>query len=325
MCVNAWKRKCGLMPADKDRDIKEIGRPPRISVILPVYNAGRYLRQCLSSITGQTLREIEIICVDDGSTDDSGALLAECASHDDRVTIISQSNQGAAVARNTGIDRATGDWLLIFDSDDVLCEKALETAVVQGEADHADVVLFGHRVFYDSMPCPVLGGICCWRKTGRESDVFRLARGWAWDKLWRRQFVRQGGFKFQPLPIANDLFFTYSALAAAETISVTDTPFAAHRMRSGSIETTRDRWPLAPIEAVRALHAEIGVSRGFGRWMPDFLFWHANRMKSRADSRALVCAARQLRRELGVKLSGKWLWEELKHFVRVLLGKAGST
>ena len=314
-----------MVPVDLARD-KEKGRQdPKVSVVVPVYNVGKYLRRCLSSITAQTLREIEIICIDDGSTDNSSEILSECAAQDSRISVVSQNNQGAARARNIGLDRATGTWLLVFDSDDILCEGALEAAVSYGESHDADVVLFGHVLFDDFQPCPALGGDCRWQVVGKDADIFRLTRGWAWDKVWRRSFIERGEFRFQPLPIANDLFFTYSALAAAENIAVTETPFVAHRLRQGSIETTRDRWPLAPIEAVRALHAKMGVSRGFERWMPDFLFWHANRMKSRSDSCALLDATRSLRRELGMGLSRKWIWEEMKHFVRVLLGKAGST
>ena len=314
----------GRPPAAPSALEKPSAQGAKVSIVVPVYNAGKYLRPCLDSIANQTFRNVEVICVDDGSTDDSTAILSEYASRDRRFTVVRQVNQGAAVARNAGMDRVTGDWLLVFDADDVLHEKALEVAVARGTRENADVVLVGHRTFDDSTPPPSLGGEIRWRTVGRDADLFRLARGWAWDKLWRTDLVREGGFRFQPLPIANDLLFTYGALSAAERIVVTATPFVAHRAHPGSIETTRDRCPLAPIEAVRALYAKIGAARGFARWMPDFLFWHANRMKARADSRALVRATRALRRELGVRLTCKWVWEEAKHFVRILLGKAGA-
>ena len=87
----------------------------RVSVVIPVYNIERHLRQCLDSVAGQTLRDIEIICVDDGSTDDSPKILADYASKDSRFQIITQPNAGPGVARNTGMAQATGEYLIFLD------------------------------------------------------------------------------------------------------------------------------------------------------------------------------------------------------------------
>ena len=83
----------------------------KVSVILPVYNVSDYLRQCMDSIVGQTLKDIEIICVDDGSTDDSLAILKEYEAKDQRVKVIQQANAGAGAARNKGLEIATGEYL----------------------------------------------------------------------------------------------------------------------------------------------------------------------------------------------------------------------
>ena len=98
--------------------------PPKVSIIIPVYNVERYLRQCLDSAMNQTLRDIEIICVDDGSTDGSGRILDEYASVDSRFVIVHQANGGLSDARNSGITRATGDFIVFLDSDD-FCEVTL--------------------------------------------------------------------------------------------------------------------------------------------------------------------------------------------------------
>ena len=90
----------------------------KVSVILPVYNVSDYLRQCMDSIVGQTLKDIEIICVDDGSTDDSLAILKEYEAKDQRVKVIQQANAGAGAARNKGLEIATGEYLSFLDSDD---------------------------------------------------------------------------------------------------------------------------------------------------------------------------------------------------------------
>ena len=114
----------------------------KVSVIIPVYNAEKYLRECLDSVIGQTLQDIEIICVDDGSTDNSLLILQEYAANDKRLKIVEQANQGAAAARNAGIAVAQGEYLAFLDADDLYYLEALQTAYVCAEKSNADVLLF---------------------------------------------------------------------------------------------------------------------------------------------------------------------------------------
>lgn len=99
---------------------------PSVSVIVPVYNAQPYLRQCMESLVGQTLREIELICVDDGSTDGSGDILAEYAARDERVRVITQGNAGSGAARNRGLREAHGKYIAFVDADDEVAPRYLE-------------------------------------------------------------------------------------------------------------------------------------------------------------------------------------------------------
>lgn len=98
----------------------------KVSVVIPVYNVEDFLEECLESITNQTLTDIEIICVNDGSKDRSLDILNEYAQKDSRITVIDQENGGHAVATNRGMDLACGDYLFLMDSDDILDLKALE-------------------------------------------------------------------------------------------------------------------------------------------------------------------------------------------------------
>ena len=91
---------------------------PKISVIIPIYNVEKYLRQCLDSVVNQTIKDIEIICINDGSTDNSQAILNEYAKKDERFVVINQVNQGLSVARNNGLNSATGKYVAFIDSDD---------------------------------------------------------------------------------------------------------------------------------------------------------------------------------------------------------------
>ena len=92
---------------------------PKVSVVLPVYNVENYLKECLDSLVEQTYKDIEIICVDDGSSDSSLKILKEYAVIDNRIIVLEQKNQGAAVARNFGLSVATGEYVSFLDSDDV--------------------------------------------------------------------------------------------------------------------------------------------------------------------------------------------------------------
>ena len=119
-----------------------------VSVIVPVYNVENYLRQCLNSITGQTLKNIEIICVDDSSTDGSKRILEEYAKKDERVKIITQPNKGAGAARNNGLSVAKGKYLSFLDSDDFFEPDMLEHAYNKAEEDCADFVVFKSDQYY---------------------------------------------------------------------------------------------------------------------------------------------------------------------------------
>lgn len=118
---------------------------PLISVIVPIYNVAPYLRKCLDSLKGQTLKKIEVICIDDGSTDESGEI-AEEYSTDPRFRVIHTENRGLSAARNRGIDEARADWIMFVDSDDWVepgfCEIPYKAAVENG----ADLVIFGLKI-----------------------------------------------------------------------------------------------------------------------------------------------------------------------------------
>ncbi len=113
--------------------------PPLVSIIIPVYNTEQYLAECLASVCSQTLREIEIICVDDGSTDSSPVILKEFASRDHRIRVISQENQGRLSARNVGIHSAVGEWIGFVDSDDTVLPDMYQRLLENGKENHADI------------------------------------------------------------------------------------------------------------------------------------------------------------------------------------------
>ena len=121
----------------------------KVSVILPIYNEEKYLAQCLDSICGQTLKEIEIICVDDGSTDNSTHILKDYAKKDSRITLITQENQFAGAARNKGMACAVGKYLSFLDADDYYAPEMLEKMVKEAEENRADIVMCRYSQCYE--------------------------------------------------------------------------------------------------------------------------------------------------------------------------------
>ena len=115
---------------------------PQISVVVPVYNVEKYLRECLDSLANQTFEDFEVICVNDGSDDSSLSILEEYASEDERFKIVSQENKGLSGARNTGMNYIKGRYLLFLDSDDWLELNALELLYNHANALNSEMVIF---------------------------------------------------------------------------------------------------------------------------------------------------------------------------------------
>ena len=157
-----------------------------ISVIIPVYNVEPYLQKCLDSVIGQTYRDLEIVIVDDGSTDGSGDICDEYRS-DDRVKVFHTENRGLSAARNLGLDNASGDWIGFVDSDDWIEPDMYEALIKKAEETGADVVECGCYLEYPSGTVEKSRPSIC--VSGAEAIQFLLREDISnavWDKLWKR-------------------------------------------------------------------------------------------------------------------------------------------
>jgi len=121
----------------------------KISVILPVYNKAPFLVQCIDGILAQTLDDIEIICIDDGSTDESLSILKKYEEKDNRIKLISQKNKGAATARNVGLSHASGEYLSILDADDIFDPDMLLKAYNKAKETQADIDVYRSNSYDD--------------------------------------------------------------------------------------------------------------------------------------------------------------------------------
>ena len=165
---------------------------PKISVIVPVYNVERYLPQCLDSIINQTFRDIEIICINDGSTDNSGIILEEYAQKDSRLKVLNQENQGLSVARNNGIAQATGEYISFIDSDDFIHLEFLDTLYQTLIQSNCDIAGCDFQKVYNN-EVPVLGNIK-FKKYVSALDVLLNKKNFihfnVWNKLYKREIIK---------------------------------------------------------------------------------------------------------------------------------------
>ena len=212
----------------------------KVSIIVPVYNVERYLSKCLDSLTNQTLKDIEIICVNDGSTDNSLGILKEYANKDSRIKIIDKQNEGVSVARNTGIEVATGQYLMFVDSDDYLVENACEKALNTIEHNDSDICIFGH---YDLVDEKLI-------KSGVNKDIIRAQKQNnqtytafsinIWDKIYNRNFLITNSIKFIPnLKTSEDVIFNFVCQFNNPKVSYSIEPLYVYRLTSENSATSK--------------------------------------------------------------------------------------
>lgn len=221
---------------------------PKVSVIVPIFNCEEYLSDCLDSLIHQTLKEIEIICVNDGSTDDSLKILESFASRDRRITYFSQSNQGLSAARNAGVRLAKGEYLYFIDADDYIDCDAFEYLYDQAHKDDLDILYFDGITFYESEELREKFSSVdyCFREKeyagvmNGESLYIKMAadasfRPMVWLQFISRTFYESEKLEFKEGILHEDDLFTYTTVFKAKRVSHRRKNFYHYRRRKGSI------------------------------------------------------------------------------------------
>lgn len=226
--------------------------PYDISVIIPVYNAEKYLEECIQSVLDQPNVKIEVICVNDGSTDGSERMLNQFASADDRIKVFNQANKGQSAARNEAMRHAQGKYIAFLDSDDMLAESAFEKLLPQCELDQLDILYFDAKSVYDSpeleiqmgefkntykRPKPLATNV-----TGEELFItlhqlksYRVSPVLA---LYRRSYLRSIDAKFVEGIIYEDNIFTPYVMLQAKHVGHINEPYYIRRVRDNSTMTS---------------------------------------------------------------------------------------
>ena len=212
----------------------------KVSVIIPVYNTEKYLRKCLDSVLAQTLKEIEIICIDDGSTDNSLAILKEYQKIDSRILVFTQNNLFAGVARNQGIKVASGKYLFFMDSDDFCDKYLLEKAVYKAESDEADIVVFnycrynnetGEKENRDGLVksrLPLNKKIFSYKDI--PNKICNIVNPTPWNKLFLREMIVKNNLKYLNTSTTNDITFATMAVIVANKIVYLDKTLLFYRV-----------------------------------------------------------------------------------------------
>ena len=219
---------------------------PLVSVIVAVYNVGPYLQECLDSVAAQTYRELEIIVIDDGSSDASPGICDDFAQRDRRVAVVHQRNQGPSAARNVGLDRARGAFISFVDSDDVLARDFVAELVSDALAHDADLVVTGFVAFAEAAPDFVVGDDITLLRG--PSDVESLVTGqpprWAGPtKLYRAHLFSD--LRFHEGVLYEDLELAPRLLPRLRVAVVRDDRLYGYRQRTGSI-MDRTRQGISP-------------------------------------------------------------------------------
>lgn len=215
-----------------------IGKAPLISVIVPIYNVEKYVRKCLDSLVNQTMKEIEVICIDDGSTDKSGEIADEYESQDWPVFhVIHTENRGLSAARNRGIDEAKADWIMFVDSDDWVSPDFCRIPYEAAMEYEADLVIFGS--YRSTESGRIMNGSSKIRPgIVKKEDV--ILNAVAWNKLYKKKLFND--IWYPEGQMFEDSLTTHKVIHNAVKIYRCNKNCYYHRQRRGSISNSTVNW-----------------------------------------------------------------------------------
>ncbi len=275
--------------------MKKTVKSPLVTIIVPVYNAERYLRQSMDSMLNQTLSDFELICVDDGSDDTSLEILNEYAAKDSRITVIQQQNQYAGVARNNGMKHAKGEYLCFFDSDDFVEPDMLEKMYGRAKETDSDLVVCDTWIYKnlkqrdEEAEGYLLTQYLPEKEVFNRDDIpmyiFNFVSPVPWNKMFKRSFVEKEGLQFQNSKTSNDVFFVRMAQVLARRIScVNERLYHLRRQTTTNLQANTDKSPLDGLKAMNQVYHEIcnrglfeQVEQSFCNALLTITYYHCRR------------------------------------------------
>lgn len=246
----------------------------KLSIIVPVYNATKYLNRCINSLVNQSIENIEIILVDDGSTDDSLSICREWALKDNRIVIVEQENSGVSTARNRGIEISNGEFVLLLDSDDWLALNTVEVLLKEQQRENADCVVFGFNQTSGNIWAPL--------EEKCYNTLFALKTDFPYwlntellsssvNKLYKRQLIK----KLYPKGMAfgEDLLFSLDYLEQCKCISFIKEPLYQHEVYNNtSLTHTFNINRFRDIETIQNRILEFAVEKNDKELYKKYVF-----------------------------------------------------
>lgn len=256
----------------------------KVSVIVPVYNVEKYLKDCLNSVINQTLEDIEIICVNDGSTDNSLAILEDYAKKDSRIKIINQKNKGLSGARNTGMKYVQGEYILFLDSDDWLNEDALFELYWSHLDDNLDMLFFQTVDYYEEdgrYELNQFGGMTAiddsfegkiFNYKDVASIIFKIPHS-AFNKLYSTSFLQRINASFPEGINYEDLAFFYDVFLKAERVSILKKELLFYRIRENSISTSGGEKSFDIFKSLKLVKDSLKDTTMDNKYLQDYLMF----------------------------------------------------
>lgn len=240
----------------------------KVSVIMPFYNGAEYVEETMNALMKQTLREIEIICVDDESTDGTYDKLLQYAKEDTRIIALHQKKSNAGAARNLGLAQAKGEYLLFLDSDDLYEENMLEKMYMSCKehnadlcvcnADQYDVEADKFKAKPQYMRSSVLPESLPFSRADIGKHILYFTTSVPWNKMVRAAFVKENALKFQEIPRANDQYFSIMCLVLAQRITVVKDKLVHYKVnQKKNLTANYSETPLCSYESMKMAKEEL--------------------------------------------------------------------
>lgn len=303
---------------------------PTISLIVPVYNTAAYLPACLDSLLAQGIESLEIIAIDDGSTDRSRDILHTYAARDPRLRVITSANAGVAAARNRGLVEARGQYLWFVDSDDLLAEGALAAALTVAHQHQADIVAFNGEqfdadgrhepVYRRPKPAGAMSGEAWLAALCRQREILHLV----WLHLYRREFIQQHQLAFRVGIVHEDIAWVTHTDLLAKRLIYLDQPLYRYRRNPTSITGGNDDVRLlrrinsyfTVIEQLRDINRTCPMSAQTQQQLQAEIVGQAIQMNQLIKSLASGAARQDLRQRLKRERFWQHLWPDAVTFKR---------
>lgn len=268
-------------------------KEPKFSIIIPVYNVENYLSECLDSVIKQTIMDLEIICVNDGTKDHSREILEEYQKQDARIQIIDKVNGGLSSARNAGLAAATGEYILFLDSDDYLEQSACERILYEILEHHPDIIVFGTHIF-PYYPWPTEWHIrnLTTRTTAYWNDGINALMNengstpFVWRDCFKREFLHQHQLLFnEAVRFGEDIIFQFESFPfAASIIFISDKLYHYRWSRAGSLMASASKdmykkysYHIDAMQIIGDYWKEHGLLDSYGKeifkWSVSFIGW----------------------------------------------------